>query len=169
MESIPQELLIEIMLNLEITDILNLCQLNKNISKLCNNNEFWRLKSQRDYLNYTQTKSRNITWKEFYLHRANPRKIPIIYAQNAFTRIPIGGIWIKLQDTPEQIVSTIMNLVNLAALEINLSEEINNFNLTFYNRNRSMNLFINVKYGKINTLSPKNYSPLSDTELITMS
>lgn len=169
MESIPKELLFEIMLNLNITDILNFCQLDKNITQICNNNEFWRLKSHRDYLQYTLTKARNITWKEFYWNRANPRKISIIYAPNAFTRIPIGGIWIKVSDTHEQVIANVFNLVNLVANDMKPKIWPANFNVTIYDRNRLMNLFANVKYGKINNYSPKNYYPLSDTELIIIS
>lgn len=49
MEDIPLHILYEQLSALPLEDILNLCQINKEYNKICNDNYLWRLKIQREF------------------------------------------------------------------------------------------------------------------------
>ena len=56
-----------IMEKLDDRSLLNLCQTNKNASRICNDEIFWR---KRSYKNLQDVrKCDNMTWKQYYLYR----------------------------------------------------------------------------------------------------
>ena len=64
-DSLPKDILIEIAIELDLSDIVNWCQLNKRINSLTGQNEtFWMRKFIHDYGN--NPKNSDLTWKEFY-------------------------------------------------------------------------------------------------------
>lgn len=55
MENIPKDISVEIALNLSPIDIVRLCATNKKFSReICNSNDFWRRKLQKDYPDETR-------------------------------------------------------------------------------------------------------------------
>ena len=49
MESLPKDVVIEMALNLSPDDLINLCSVSKSLNRICNSNDFWRRKLEKDY------------------------------------------------------------------------------------------------------------------------
>ena len=66
-ERIPVELLInEILPQMRLGDLLNLCQTDKYINQLCRNEKVWQLKLQHDFPNISHDHSDN--WRDLYFY-----------------------------------------------------------------------------------------------------
>ena len=49
MESLPKDVAIEMALNLSAPDLISLCSTSKTQNRICNSNDFWRRKLEKDY------------------------------------------------------------------------------------------------------------------------
>ena len=49
MESLPKDVAIEMALNLSPPDLVRLCSASKAQNRICNSNDFWRRKLEKDY------------------------------------------------------------------------------------------------------------------------
>lgn len=86
METIPNELLFEVLLKIkDINDVINICSTNKTIKAICDNEIFWKSRFELDYPNLKiSPSSMKITYKQayqsFYLTGiANKLRYPVIY------------------------------------------------------------------------------------------
>ena len=68
METLPAELLLDILLNLEHEEIVNFCKSNKRIARICNDFYFWNQKSLKDFKMSLPT---NINSHPYQLYRKN--------------------------------------------------------------------------------------------------
>jgi len=59
----------QIMLNADFRDIFNLCQSSKRFSRVCEHDNFWRLRYLKDYRNDAPTDLPTGNWKEAYYRR----------------------------------------------------------------------------------------------------
>lgn len=91
------ELDIEILLNLDMKDLKSICRTNKNLSKICNNEIFWKLKLDTDFPNIASLdmKSNNKTWKQYY---KDVFKKYQLFNKNFLTQIRIEDrdVWFQL-------------------------------------------------------------------------
>jgi hypothetical protein len=65
MEKASRDILFTIALELDIPNILNLCQTSKKISRVCERGELWKNKLSSDDI-YLYSENRNMTGKEIY-------------------------------------------------------------------------------------------------------
>ena len=49
MESLPKDVMAEMALNLSAPDLISLCSASKSQNRICNSNDFWRRKLEKDY------------------------------------------------------------------------------------------------------------------------
>lgn len=62
--SLPSEIIIMVIINLPITDLFNLCQVNSQINAIiCQDNYFWKRKYNHDYGEPLEQNQLNIDWK----------------------------------------------------------------------------------------------------------
>jgi hypothetical protein len=76
--TIPNEILREILMELNLPDILKICSTNRQISLICNSDAFWKSKLEKDYPLAKNTKNtpyrgiplraKNIRYKNLYIH-----------------------------------------------------------------------------------------------------
>ena len=104
METLPHDLLFDLLLHLKDVDLLNLCFSNKRLAQICdeNNDYFWQQKTLLDYFDIPP-KSNNISWKRYYVQLGTNhlKRIPIYYEDEL-----LGYIWISRDDTPQKILQT---------------------------------------------------------------
>ena len=67
MESLPKDVAIEIALNLSPADLIRFCSASKAQNRICNSNDFWRRKLNKDY---PETKDKIIEYpREVYIYK----------------------------------------------------------------------------------------------------
>lgn len=66
--------ILQILLPLNTEDILNFCSTSKKANEWCQDDQFWKLKYQHDFQDYT-IKSDEITWKKSYFFKYNLFKV----------------------------------------------------------------------------------------------
>ena len=93
--SIPQYLLTEIMKKLPPLDLINVCQINKNFSNVCDNEAFMKFKLTRDYPR--QKKPNDQTQKRWYFWLTLPTfmtaELPMVNHQTG--QVSLGVFTIK--------------------------------------------------------------------------
>ena len=57
---------IKIALELPIPELLELCQTNRDYEYLCNSEEFWQKRLQKDYTKNVWEKPDNLSYKDYY-------------------------------------------------------------------------------------------------------
>jgi len=71
---INKDILIKLALDLDIPDLISLCRTNKSINnKICNNNNFWRIKLNKEYPN-TIGLFQNVDYRKIYNSIINKKK-----------------------------------------------------------------------------------------------
>ena len=87
MESLPTDVLIQMALEYDLYEILALCRTASRFNtKLCQNNDFWRRKMQRDYpeqFEKIRQKGINDRWRELY-------NLNFAFKNNKANFIPLG-------------------------------------------------------------------------------
>ena len=104
METLPSDLLFDLLLYLKNSHLLNLCNVNKQFYTFCDesNEQFWRQKVLIDYQERNiPDKPNNISWKEYYIRLGTNyfKEVPIFYGNDL-----IGHIWISRDDTTNNIL-----------------------------------------------------------------
>ena len=61
--NLPSEILFDILLNTETTDLAKLCPMHPIINNICNDGYFWQLKLLQDYK--VDTIPQNYSWKSY--------------------------------------------------------------------------------------------------------
>ncbi len=92
MDNLPQELLYKILLELPVHDIVQSCESNSKLKLMCNNQYFWRLKAEKDYLEYLYLFTTFIDhnkWKELLIYLNSVRTIPIYYQDKIIAHVKI--------------------------------------------------------------------------------
>lgn len=95
---LPNSVLFEILVELDIDDIINLCSTNSEYKKICDSNEFWYQKLKYDYPNSLLNKPRNTSYKQWYLRLSNQNVValtPIIYGNDVY----MAEIYINIVST----------------------------------------------------------------------
>ena len=69
MESLPKDVAIEMALNLSPPDLINFCSASKAQNRICNSNDFWRRKLDKDYPGDFAPGTVLINAKELYIKR----------------------------------------------------------------------------------------------------
>ena len=113
METLPRDLLFDLLLYLKNSHLLNLCNSNKQLYNFCDesNERFWQQKVYFDYQNQPiPPKPNNLSWKRFYIQLGTNhfKQIPIYYDEEL-----IGHIWISRDDTTQKILDNSNNLFRL--------------------------------------------------------
>ena len=62
---LPDELILEVLIRMPLQDLSNVCRTNSRISKLCNDQYFWRLKSEYHFRQCN--KPAKIDWNQYYI------------------------------------------------------------------------------------------------------
>jgi hypothetical protein len=91
---------------IEVT--LNLCQINKQLNAVCNDETFWENKLKYDYPEYYDLKPVYITWKQTYFSLAKGIKSFPVYFQNNL----LGYIWLHVTNTQRDAMRAIFQLIN---------------------------------------------------------
>lgn len=114
---LPKDILIEILLLLEPSEINKFCAVNKQINAVCCLDYLWQLKSFNDYTKHTRfrpsykfetpEKHAGPDWREYYaMIYTKVKNVPIFYQSNQ-----IGQIQVKDDQKLETIKGNIGNLV----------------------------------------------------------
>ena len=102
METLPRDLLFDLLLHLKNTNLLNLCNTNKRLAQFCDesNDYFWQQKVLLDYSDIPP-KPNNISWKRYYVQLGTNhlKRIPLYYNEEL-----LGHIWISRDDTTKKIL-----------------------------------------------------------------
>ena len=70
MESLPKDVAIEMALNLSPPDLINFCATSKTQNRVCNSNDFWRRKLEKDYPEVLKTTDKIIEYpREVYIYK----------------------------------------------------------------------------------------------------
>ena len=104
-------LLHEILLYLDIKDLSNLCQVNKNINTLCSDEKLWERKVINEYPDYYDNKPIDMSWYNYYLNLVTEHQTDIyIYYNNVYEYI--GNIFMNIfiQDI-NIIIQRIINII----------------------------------------------------------
>jgi hypothetical protein len=112
MEVLPQDLYYEIVKYLPANIILNLCQTNKYIYHICQNDQFWYEKVYYDYPDYDGPILTD--YKQLYL------KLSYHYLKNfivLFEYQVIGHVWLFKTNTESEIYEFIKNIINSANMQ----------------------------------------------------
>lgn len=106
METLPRDILFNILLHLKNSNLLNLCNTNSRLYNFCSesNEYFWQRKVLVDYQNRKiLPKPANLSWKQYYIELGTTnnfiKQIPVYFEQNR-----IGYIWISVNDTEADIL-----------------------------------------------------------------
>ena len=110
METLPRDLLFDLLLYLKNADLLNLCNSNKQLYNFCDesNERFWQQKVLFDYQNQPlPPKPANTSWKRFYIQLGKNlfKQIPVYYESEL-----IGQIWISTEDKTQDLLHKSNNL-----------------------------------------------------------
>lgn len=88
-------LLHEILLYLDIKDLSHLCQVNKDINKLCLDEYLWEHKVINEYPDYYDNKPIDMSWYNYYLNLVTEYQTDIyIYSNNVYEYI--GNIFMNI-------------------------------------------------------------------------
>jgi hypothetical protein len=113
-----------ILLHLPVETVLNMCQVNKQFSAICNDEYYWEIKFKYDYIN---SKPNDLTWKQSYLDLSRNilQPFPVYYGINEEdienSSMPgdypinklLGYVWLRITNTPKEVAEFINNLVPL--------------------------------------------------------
>ena len=73
MESLPKDVMAEMALNLSAPDVIKFCSASKSQNRICNSNDFWRRKLEKDYpeelLDFYQTGEPVDNPKQVYINK----------------------------------------------------------------------------------------------------
>lgn len=101
-ETIPLEIIVDIIGLLDGKDLLNFCANNKQISNICENEYIWKRKVEElktnSRVDRIPDKPGNMSWKELYIQMTN-----IIPVQIILRGENIGEIYVKTSDTIEDV------------------------------------------------------------------
>lgn len=90
MQNLPQDMIIEFLINLSITDIRQVAMINKRLNQLSNNPVLWYRKFNRDYnaipWNY------DTDWQNLYINYNNLYQINLIDYEKVSDQIPIDRL-----------------------------------------------------------------------------
>ena len=125
--SLPQDILIELLLLIKTTGLLNLCSSNRQLSHLCNNDFFWHRKVQQ--LNIEIPKPLNKSWKQHFIDLTSTKSVPLTILNSGDS---IGTLKIKYTDT----IETVLNNAN--ELFFSTSNIAHGIALLFQNRNNKI-------------------------------
>jgi len=105
----------QILLNTPSNKIMNLCQVNKSFSNLCQDEFFWKDKVFHD-IGVVNDKPNDVNWKDFYRYiMQNGGKTPI-FLDNKWKYLPIyingvwrENIWVNSNETISNLLTSIIN------------------------------------------------------------
>ena len=69
METLPKDVAIEMALNLSPADLIRFCSASKAQNRICNSNDFWRRKLEKDYPEVLKSKDVIANPKELYIQK----------------------------------------------------------------------------------------------------
>lgn len=108
LETLPRDILFQILLNLKGAALLNLCNTNRSLFNFCqeSNDYFWQQKVLLDYQDKKGLpKPNHLGWKQYYIELGT--------TQNFIKQIPvsvdekeIGYIWISVNNTEREILDS---------------------------------------------------------------
>src|SRR5437868_2858299 len=58
--------LYNIALNTRLSGVISLCSTNREMAKICNDDYYWKLRTEKYYPKFVEIKPKNIKWKEWY-------------------------------------------------------------------------------------------------------
>lgn len=115
MDTLNQDLFIEILLKIDICDLLNMCLSNKLIYKSCTNERLWQLRTTKDY-NHLITevpKPDHLCWRQFYayLYENYARRANIWLDTKVVGNMWIGrhDVWGNIKRNLGQIIKEVTN------------------------------------------------------------
>lgn len=99
METLPRDLLFNLLLHLKTPALLKLCNSDKRLYHFCDesNEYFWQQKVLQDYQT-APAKPNNISWKRYYI-QLGWKHVPVYFEFDL-----IGEIWITEEDTANDIL-----------------------------------------------------------------
>lgn len=110
MDSLPSEIIFDLFMKLEITDLLNLCSTNSHISNICNDNTLWKYRTAQDFDDRASqvTKPSDMPWKQFYIQLYKDQlRLTDVLINNEI----VGKIWISRTTTFLSIRNTLADLL----------------------------------------------------------
>ena len=96
--------------------VLNMCQVNKPFSKICDDEFYWIVKFRYEYSEYIEEKPFESTWKQFYLDLAKNKlkKFPIYFESKI-----VSHVWFRNTNTERKAKAAIKQLFDLLYPEEN--------------------------------------------------
>ena len=64
-------------LNLPLAELLRLCETSFDYSVICEDDTFWRSRTELEFPNSIPHRPQKILWRDYYTSMANPRFIPV--------------------------------------------------------------------------------------------
>lgn len=147
----------EILSQMNLIDILNTCQSNRQLNILCQRDSFWRQLVERDYPKDLIHKPQRIKWKQYYMDLYTNPTVPVYFGLNRFAEIKLNPHWIDLEYVKQVIVDHGMNHHPIVFTDGFITP------LAFYNKEKLYRL-INQPVRKV-VIYPSD-SPLSESEIL---
>lgn len=76
-ESLPDEILFNVLVNLGLPDLLNLCQTSRRVYNICQDDTLWYQRIIREFPWEINSKPGGQTWEEWYIYVYNHQDIPV--------------------------------------------------------------------------------------------
>ena len=95
---LPRDNIIDILLNTNTNQLNKLCLIHPSINQICNDDNFWRLKLNKDFSLYNNPT--NSTWKDYYMLLYIPKQIPVYIDKQQ-----IGTISIRRTETMQDLIN----------------------------------------------------------------
>src|SRR5205085_4296904 len=113
MESVPTEVLMKILDNLPIRDVFKICQTNKQINDICNDDLFWKGKLFKEFQIDFSDIPKNLSWKNLAILIVTGDIISVPVYYNDWNKSEhIGDLWIIHTDHIKDIINRIYQLLN---------------------------------------------------------
>jgi len=120
--TLPTDLLTYQLIHLPIDTLINLCQTNSRIAKLCNDDYLWQQRVINVFKDRVNDKNSNNTWKAFYFNLLNSHIVPIYYLSITKKLITLQ-IKIESDSSLKGITDYIMNTLKIYQATLIFSNE----------------------------------------------
>lgn len=154
--TLPDELILDILTKLPISNLLHLCQTNQRIYNICQDEKFWKIKYNNDFPDIPRS---YMSWKQSYLDIYNSiYNLPVFYEKEniLLTQLP-GSRYLKPYAYGKKIINSNL-VIDPEYIILYLDEEINLVGLDWVKNNvveRSI-IIQNLPVTKIFIINNKN-------------
>ena len=165
-ESLPDEILFNVLVDLDLTDLLRLCQTSKRVYAICQDDFLWYRRTIKEFPWEINSKQQDETWERLYMYAYNNQEIPVYRTGKLLGKVKIQNndptsTFGKLEpylDDASQIVyggdnNTVMYVYQYINGRILPSIQQDRFRLIRLNNNDIPIRYINITYNSLQGLA----------------